>query len=54
MDVKIIKRELALEKYSCTNCGYKYTGVYDLDYDELERVPCCPVCKTLIESEYDD
>ena len=41
------------EKNSCPSCGYKYTTLYELDFDELERIPCCTVCKTLIESEYE-
>ena len=42
------------EKYKCPTCGYEYIGIFDLDFDEEERVPCCPVCKNLIESEYEE
>ena len=49
-----IEEEQTLWKYSCSNCGYEYTNVSELDFDEQERVPCCPVCKNLIESEYEE
>ena len=33
----------------CPACGYVWKEAYDLDFDENERVPCCPECGELIE-----
>lgn len=36
--------------HECPSCGYRWSYVCDLDFDEDERVSCCPVCKGLIEN----
>lgn len=31
------------ETYKCPSCGFEWKWTYELDFDENERVPCCPV-----------
>lgn len=45
-------RKIIVEKdklFECPACGYRWTGSYDLSFDEEERCPCCPDCGELIE-----
>lgn len=42
------------ESFGCPVCGYQWKHPYELDFDEQERVPCCPECKTLIEDGGDE
>ena len=41
--------------YKCPICGFTWKEPYDLDFNEYERVPCCPECGELIEDggDYD-
>jgi len=47
MPRKVIKEKD--KRFACPSCGYEWTDSYELDFDEMECVPCCPVCKELIE-----
>lgn len=45
-------RKIIVEKdklFECPACGYRWTGSYDLSFDEEECCPCCPDCGELIE-----
>lgn len=47
----IIKKD---KLFGCPTCGYRWNNEYDLSFDELERVPCCPACGELIEDGGDE
>ena len=37
------------KEYACPICNYTWEDESDLEFDEDERVLCCPECKELIE-----